>query len=231
MNFSKRTHALISGISLLIMALAAGYSYGYVYNSLVIPDNPSATLTNLDNSLVMFGSSVIGWLVILVTDILVAWSLYKYFVTVNHKISIATGLVRVVYSAFLAFAIYHLGTAWKILYVALPDASTFMDLFNAFEKYWSLGLIVFGLHLIGLGYLSLKSNSVPTWIGWLLYIAGISYSVIHGANAIVPDAVDTIALAEMIMGIPMAVAELGLAVWLLWKGGKKPNNIKAGRMA
>jgi hypothetical protein len=84
---------------------------------------------------------------------------------------------------------------------------------------------VFGVHLLGLGYLSLKSNTVPQWMGWLLYVAGLSYMAINATKAIALQAADTIAMAEMIMGAPMAIAELGLAVWLLWKGGKRKKSL------
>ena len=220
MKNTNRKHAIIGGASLILMALAAGYAYGYVQSSIVVADDPATTLSNLKNATGLFGSGVIGWLIILITDLLVAWSLYRFFVQVDAKISLATGLIRAVYSAVLAFAIYHLATIWQLASTATSDAQAVMDLISGFEKYWSLGLFVFGVHLVGLGYLSLKSNTVPKWMGWLLYIAGVSYSAIHAAKALVPEAADTIAMAEMILGAPMALAELGLAVWLLLKGGK-----------
>ena len=221
MKTPKRTYALISGIALIIMAVAAGYAYGYVQNSLIVDGNPSTTLKNLNNATGLFGSAVIGWFIILITDLLVAWGLYKYFTTVNSKVAAVTGLVRAFYSLILAVAIYQLIAVWQMLYSAIPDEIALMNLYNSFEKYWSLGLIVFGLHLIGLGYLSLKSNSVPKWLGWLLYFAGISYSLINGVKALIPNATDTIAIVEMSVSGPMAIAELGLAIWLIWKGGKK----------
>ena len=109
------------------------------------------------------------------------------------------GLIRAIYSVILALAIYQLVVVWQMLYSANQDEIVLMNLYTSFEKYWSHGLIVFGLHLIGLGYLSLKSNSVPKWLGWLLYFAGISYSFINGAKAVIPNAEETIATVEMIL--------------------------------
>ncbi|MEQ9102818.1 MAG: DUF4386 domain-containing protein [Imperialibacter sp.] len=220
MKNSNRKDAIVAGVSLIVMALAAGYAYGYVQSSLVVVGNPAATLTNLNNTPGLFGSGVIGWFIILITDLLVAWSLYRFFAQVDAKISIATGLVRAVYSAILGFAIFHLVGVWQMLFSTNQEAVTVMNLVAGFEKYWSLGLIVFGVHLLGLGYLSLKSNFVPKWMGWLLHIAGLCYMGIHSAKAMAPQAADTIAMAEMILGAPMAIAEMALAVWLIWKGGK-----------
>ncbi|CAD5249396.1 MULTISPECIES: DUF4386 domain-containing protein [unclassified Imperialibacter] len=220
MKNSNRKDAIVAGVSLIIMALAAGYAYGYVQNSLVVVGNPAATLTNLNSATGLFGSGVIGWCIILITDLLVAWSLYRFFAQVDARISLATGVVRAVYSAILAFAIFHLVGVWQMLFVANQDAVALVNLVAGFEKYWWLGLILFGFHLLGLGYLSLKSNAVPKWIGWLLYVAGLSYMAINATKAIAPQASDAIAMAEMILSAPMAVAELALAVWLVWKGGK-----------
>ncbi len=221
MKNPNRTYALISGIALIIMAIAAGYAYGYVQSSLIVEGNSSITLTNLNNAIGLYCSGVIGWIIILITDLLVAWGLYKYFAAVNSKVAVVTGLVRTLYSAILALAIYQLVVVWQMLNSTNQDEIAIMNLFSSFEKYWSLGLIVFGLHLIGLGYLSLKSNSAPKWLGWLLYFAGICYSLLNGAKTVDPGSEETIAMVEMILSAPMAIAELGLAVWLIWKGGKK----------
>ncbi|WOK07807.1 DUF4386 domain-containing protein [Imperialibacter roseus] len=220
MENSNRKDAIVAGVSLIIMALAAGYAYGYVQSKLIVVGNPAATLTNLNSATGLFGSGVIGWMIILITDLLVAWSLYRFFAQVDARIALATGVVRAVYSAILAFAIFHLAGVWQMLFSANQDAVALMNLVAGFEKYWSLGLILFGVHLLGLGYLSLKSSTVPKWMGWSLYVAGLSYMAIHGAKAIAPQAYDAIAMAEIILGAPMAVAELALAVWLVWKGGK-----------
>ncbi|MEQ9378070.1 MAG: DUF4386 domain-containing protein [Imperialibacter sp.] len=221
----NRKDAIVAGVSLIIMALAAGYAYGYVQSSLVVVGNPAATLTNLNNTPGLFGSGVIGWFIILITDLLVAWSLYRFFAQVDAKISFATGLVRAVYSGILAFAIFHLAGVWQMLFSANQDAVALMNLVAGFEKYWSLGLILFGVHLLGLGYLSLKSSTVPKWIGWSLYVAGLSYMAINAAKAMAPQAADAIAMAEMILGAPMAIAEMALAVWLIWKGGKRKKSV------
>lgn len=220
MKIIERNYAILSGTALIIMAIAAAYSYGYVQNRLIVPGDSNATLMNLKKATDLFERGIIGWFVILMADILVAWSLWKFFTPVNSKVSFATGLVRIIYSIILAFAIYHLVNAWQILHYVNPDALAIANLLGAFEKYWSLGLIVFGFHLMGLGYLSIYSKSTPKWIGLLLYIAGVSYTITHGVKSAIPEASNTIATVELILGIPMAISELGLAIWLILKGGR-----------
>lgn len=221
MSLTNRKYALIAGISLILMAIVAGYAFGYVHNNLVVADDPATTFTKLKNSRFLFGTGVIGWLVIFIMDLLVAWSLYKYFASVQQTTSLYTGLIRGVYSLVLGFAIIQLVVAWQLLNDSNATAELLMEKLDHFETYWSLGLILFGLHLVGLGYLSLKSKEVPKWLGWLLYFAGVCYTMINGAKATMPNAAAEIAQVEIALSAPMAVAEIGLAIWLTRKGGRK----------
>lgn len=217
---------MLSGVSLLIMVLAAGFSYGYVFDQLIDKANPDATLYSLQNDTPLFFSGISGWLLILITDLLVAWGLYHFFKKVDRQISLIAGLLRGLYALVLAIAIYQLIAVWKMLGNPNTEADALFLHIELFENYWSYGLIIFGLHLIGIGCLSVKSGMVPKWMGILLWIAGASYSIIHGAKAIFPNATQIISNIEMIMGAPMAIAEIGLAIWLILKGGKAKINLK-----
>lgn len=46
MQNKEKKQGIIAGISLLIMAIVAGFSFGYAHNSLVA-DSPEKTFTNL----------------------------------------------------------------------------------------------------------------------------------------------------------------------------------------
>lgn len=217
---NRRKFALLSGLLLLLMALSAGYAFGYVYQKLVIPENSIETYSNLTGSTFLFGTCVAGWLLIVITDFLVSWGLYNYFLKVNKILSLITATFRIVYSCVLTVAVMQLIIAWYSIYMGTSDHLSLMNYLNEFEYYWSLGLIIFGFHLVGLGYLSVKSSEVPKWIGVLLYIAGPSYIIIHTANFIIPSAANSILIMESVLSLPMALAEIGLAFWLVFRGGK-----------
>ncbi len=210
--------ALIAGCSLLLMAITAGFAFGYAHTSLVVPGEPSLTLANIQNAAGLFDYELIGWGIILITDLLVALSLYWFFRPVDKLTSLITGVIRLVYAAILAIAIYQLLAAWSLASTNSPDANKVMELISNFEAYWSLGLIIFGLHLVGLGCLSYKSKAVPQWIGFLLYVAGVSYIVINLMKALMPQIMEIIVAAEIVLSAPMAISELAFAVWLLRKG-------------
>lgn len=219
MILPSRKYAIISGLSLIAMALAAGYAYGYVYSSLVVPDNPALTIENIRSLPDVFLGGVIGWIVIFLLDILVAWGLHQFLKDAHPGISLATALVRVMYAWVLGIAILHLFAVADMVQ-GTPTAAQVMHELKAFESLWSQGLILFGVHLFGLGILTLRARDIPNLWGGLLLFAGLCYSGLHLAKELAPMYLGQIVRIEMALSLPMALAEIGLAFWLILKGGK-----------
>jgi len=222
---TNRYSALIAGIGLILMAIVAGFSYGYAHNSIVEMADPEATINNLRFSAQLFNMEIIGWIIILLLDITVAWALYLFFKKENNKISLSTAIIRLIYSAILGVAIFNLIQIQSILNgIHLMNQSVLnmkvMSNLSAFEKWWSLGLIVFGFHLLGLGYLALTSKNIHWFWGVMLVIAAISYIAIHSAYNIFLNFEGQVKMIETILIIPMTFGEIGFAFWLVIRGGK-----------
>ncbi|AEV31311.1 hypothetical protein Oweho_0289 [Owenweeksia hongkongensis DSM 17368] len=218
-NTSLSRFAIIAGASLLLMAITAGFSFGYAHSKIVLLDDANTTLQNLIISKGLFQAEILGWCLILVLDVIVAWALYYFFKSVNKSISALTAWIRIIYSIILGMAIGQLMTICKLLEeTSEGTAQIVMEHIQSFENIWTLGLIVFGFHLIGLGYLALKSK-LRFW-GVLLIVAGFSYSLVCTLKQF--QSLESLAAnLEMILSIPMTVGELGFAVWLLVRGKKR----------
>lgn len=93
---------------------------------------------------------------------------------------------------------------------------------NAFNTEWAIGLEVFGFHLFLLGCLVIKSGYIPRIIGVLLIITSLCYLITNFANLLLPNYENYKAIIELVLSVPMAIGELSLAFWLLFKGGKRP---------
>ncbi len=225
MHSKEKKHGVIAGISLIIMAVTAGFAFGYAHNKLVT-NSPDITLNNLTANKTLFFAELSGWSLIFITDLIVAISLYYFFRKTSKQVSIITAGIRIVYTLLLGISILQL---FKIIPVLSVDNIIAEELtiyettlhLQQFEKLWSVGLIIFGLHLIGLGYLSVKSKSVPSLFGYLLYFAGVCYSFLHSSRQ--SNFFDTAAInsIENILALPMALAEILLAFWLIYNGLKK----------
>jgi hypothetical protein len=222
MQYKEKRQGIIAGIALLIMAIVAGFSFGYVHSNLIV-DSPEITIKNLMVNKSLFYAELLGWTIIFITDLIVAIALYFFFRSVSKQISMITAFIRIVYTLILGIAIIHLFKIVPILSLdnIITDQPAFSDTLSnlqLFDKIWSIGLIVFGLHLIGLGYLSIKSKSVPKLLGYLLYFGGISYTLLHTSIQLSLFNTKTLNTIENILALPMALAEILLAFWLLYNG-------------
>ncbi len=224
----QRKSALTAGISLIIMALAAFFSYGFVHESLVVQGDASATFNNITSSNMLFKAEIFGWVIILITDIVVAWAFYIFLEPINKSLSLLGAWLRLTYAAILGMAILNLifvlllskGTDYLSLFKIDQLQALMMLFFDAFESIWSIGLIIFGGHLMIVGYLAFKSDSIPKVIGILLLLASIGYIVIHLCKTFLPQYDGVISILNIVFIVPMIVGELGFGIWLLLRGGK-----------
>jgi Domain of unknown function (DUF4386) len=131
-------------------------------------------------------------------------------VPANKSLSALAAWLRVIYGGIFIFAISKLYVALQVI---TPDGTQTMSFLKAFQSIWDMGLILFGFHLLVLGYLVFKSDYVPKWLGAFLVLAAVGYIV---------DGVGKTLSADYNLNIAQFtfVGEVLLIFWLLWKGIK-----------
>jgi len=223
---SQRQAAIIGGIALLIMTISAIFASGFVHGNLIIPGDSEATTNNIIKFQFLFRTGVISWLIILVSDIVVAWAFYIYFKRVNKSLSLLSAWFRLSYTGILAIAISCLIVVLLLIdtnYISIMQGdqqyNNVMLFINAFNEIWNFGLIVFGVHLLLVGFLAIKSKYTPKIIGIILLIASASYFIVHSSYLLFPQYHQIIAVIENILSIS-AMGEVVFGIWLLIKGGK-----------
>lgn len=220
----ERKSALIAGIALIIMAVVAGFTYGYLHQSFIVEGNPEATFRNLTSNIPLFHVEIFGWLFILILDVVVAWALYVFFREENKRLSLLTASLRIVFVFIFGVAIFNLLPILNIINGNVAEvqaaAEQIMKSVESFETIWSLALIIFGFHLLALGILTLHAKNIHNFWGILLVFAAVSYTLIHSAKFLLPEFENQIATAEIILSLPMAFGEVGFAFWLIIRGGK-----------
>ncbi|WP_042197233.1 DUF4386 domain-containing protein [Paenibacillus camerounensis] len=224
----QRTAAIISGIGLLIMALVAAFSYGYAHSALLTEGDANATLQSLLKQKNLFRAELAGWIIILVLDIIVAWSCYLFLKPINQPLSLLGAWLRLIYTAILGIAVMNLlfvqllttDTEYTQGYTSVHLGGQILLYLKAFDAMWSVGLIVFGGHLLVLGMLALRAVNVPGWVAVLLLIASAGYIFTHVCKLLLPEYEAVGEIVEDVFIIPMSAGELGFALWLLFRGGK-----------
>ena len=225
MNSSNKTSlgsaALIAGIGLLIMVIAAPYAELYVFPKLFLFNNAAETAKNIIANKALFVSVIFGYLITFICDIVVAWALYILLKPVNENLSLLTAWFRLVYAIISLVALLNLVTVFRLLNT--QDYSTefkpdqlliFVTLsLREFRNHWYFGLLFFSIHLGLLGYLVLRSKYIPKILGVLLIIAGLGYLLSNLKPFLFPG-------INLDFAVYTFWGELIFMLWLLIKGSR-----------
>jgi hypothetical protein len=147
----------------------------------------------------------------------VAWALYVLLKPVNETLALLVGWLRLAAPAVFAMALANLlnvaqlvgGAADSVLPADQLGAQVTASI-ASFDNGWDMSLAIFGLHLLGLGFLLFKSADFPRFLGILVVVAGGGYLADSFTRILVPDFVFTFSLFTF-------VGEALLIFWLLWR--------------
>lgn len=192
------------------MAILSPIAYLNTFQRLVKFDDASLTAQNISNSMGAFRTAILLLFVVALVDVLVAWALYIVLMPVNKNLSSLAAWLRVIYSGIFIFAISKLYVA---LQVVTADGTQAMTYLKAFQSIWDKGLILFGFHLLILGYLSFKSGYVPKWLAFFLLLAALGYIVDGFGKTLSPTY--NLSISQFTF-----IGEVLLIFWLLWRGIK-----------
>jgi hypothetical protein len=191
--------------------------------SVVVPGDPAATISNLMASESMFRFGMVAETVIVLVEIVVSAILYVLLKPVSRPLSLASALARFAQSILQAVNLFTAVPALLLLggagYLATFEPGQlnalvllFMDV-NAFVIIiWGL---IFGFHLLLLGYLVYKSGFWPRVLGILLLLASLGYLAQSYGHILAPQYDDLLATVVIVVAVP---GELAFTIWLLWKG-------------
>jgi hypothetical protein len=208
---NTRTIAKVTGWSLVAMAIIAGISLGYAYDKA-----QSEFVQHAENSITLFKVVLFGILLTVILDFTVSFTLYKFFEKDNRVISLTSAVFRVIYTLIFGVAATSLISNLSIW---TTNPTLIVANFAKFQFIWHGGLIIFGVHLVLIGFLMSIHQKIPKILWVLTVIAGLSYSIINFLKVVTPSLEQLTQSLEMILMLPMIVGELGLAIWLIIKGG------------
>jgi hypothetical protein len=215
-DISQRKVALIAGLGLLGMALLAPFALLGVLPNLVVPADAAATVNNFIASEGLFRIAIAAVLIVTMLDILVAWALYVLLRPVNRTVALLVGWLRLVAAAAFLAALTNLLDVAQLLggaeRSALQPEQVQAQVMASIASF-DIMLAIFGLHLLGLGYLLFRSADFPRFLGVLVVIAGGGYLADTFTRILIPDFVFTFSVFTFI-GEPL------LIVWLFYRAIK-----------
>ena len=226
----------LTGVGYLLIFITGIYANFFVLENLIVTGDAVLTTTNLSANAMLLRTGIMSFVIMVVLDVLLAWSLYIIFKPVNKNLSLLSGWLRLVNATVFSIALYHL--LGVVHLTAGPDylktmasdqiSAHIMISIAAFNNTWLIGLIFFGLHLPLLGYLAIRSGFIPKILGILLIIAGAGYLIDSMANFLFVGYADYKDFFSMIVIVPGIIGELSFTLWLLLKGVKKQPETSTG---
>ena len=235
-NNSQRTAAKVAGIAgLLTFAIVVIGNY-FLLGPLVIPRNAADTARNILAHQTQFRFALICFITYGIGAIVLLTALYIILAPVNRGLALAGALFRLVFAMLWLIAPLNSLAALRLLgdasYLKVFEPGRLQALARAqiaasLDDYY-VGLPFFGLAATACAWLWLKSNYIPRGLSifgvvasaWCVLCA-VVYLIFPEFNKIVND---------YIFDSPMALFELAVSFWLLFKGLKPaaPRQVRAG---
>lgn len=227
-----RRWALIGGIALLLMAAVAVFANFLVLEKLVTPGDALTTASDIASSKGLFQAGIAGWFAIAALDVLAALALFHVVRPVSARLAAVGAWSRTLYGVVLGAATLQLLAILGLLDGPMTAASSAEVLHKteAFTDIWHAGLVLFGVHLMVVGYLAFRSGYIPKPVGAVVAIAGFGYLF---------DAAVRVAVADpsLSLSVITGLGEFVLGVWLVTRSrrialpvsARGANDERAGR--
>lgn len=220
---SPRTYARVAGVLYLIIFILGPFAFFLGRTSVVVPGDATATAANVMASESVFRIGMVAESVIVLVEIVLAAILYVLLRPVSQPLSLAAAFARLAEAIVQAVNLLTSVPALLLLagagYLTVFEPDQLDALVLLFLDANAFGILVwgllFGFHLLLLGYLVYKSGFWPKILGILLLIASIGYLAQSYGHILAPQYDDLLSTVVLVMTIP---GELAFTVWLLWKG-------------
>ncbi|MGZ8737946.1 MAG: DUF4386 domain-containing protein [Nocardioides sp.] len=215
---SARSGGLVAGVALLLMAVVAPIGLLLGVDGLVTDGDAARTATDITASEGTFRLGVASLYLVVVLDVVVAWALLRFFNPVSRELSRLAAWFRLAYSGVFLVAIGQLAGIPGLLDANITTSGFDTEQLQAqallkadnFHDIWFAGLVLFGAHLVLIGYLAVRSGYVPKLLGALVVVAGVGYALDTFTDVMSqgsPYAVSTVTF----LGEPL------LALWLVFR--------------
>ncbi|MEO9865474.1 MAG: DUF4386 domain-containing protein [Yoonia sp.] len=216
--------ARYAGALYLAIAVCGGFSIGYVPMQIVGPDGVTS-IANLAANEGLFLLGVFADCAVILFELAITAVLYQLFRSISPLISTIALISRAGMIVVMGLNLL----IWVLPYALMQSASgphVSPEMVQLSFRAHDLGVFVwqlfFGVHLLALGWLTLRSSIVPTILGRGLFIGAFGYLIQGVAELMFIDLPIINALVILLL-IIVTVSEISFGLWLLIRGARKPS--------
>jgi hypothetical protein len=228
---SPQPYARIAGALYLIIIVFGIFGELFVRASVIMPGDAAATASNITTASGLFRLGFVADSIMFLSDVALAVLLYVLLKPVSKVVALVAMCFRLAQTAVLALNLLHYHAAILLLTSPSYSAAFGSAQLNALAAFfldlhahgYDVGLLLFGVHCLLLGYLVFRSRYLPKVLGVLLVGAAFAYLIGSYTRFLFPGYVVAVAPIYIVA----IISEVSLCLWLLIKGV----NLQAWEMA
>ena len=207
-TLSEKSYARVIGLLYLLIAISGGFSIAYV-PSIIVGETGAESVQNLSNNTGLFQIGLFADVLVFLFEVVITAMLYNLMKKENKTYSLVAAFSRVGMAIIMGVnLIIYLVPLYLIKSkVLLGDALN--SVVDVLFEIHSLGIYVwglfFGLHLLFLAPMIIKSQWFPTWIGFLMFVGSFGYLTDSIYQLILPQHI----VIDIITGVLLALVTIG----------------------
>lgn len=212
--------ARTAGIWYLLMAISGIIGFAILHPKIYVED-PQNTLILLTEKQHLARLRLITELIIIISQVLTALWFYQLFRKIHHMAAWAVGIWGTLNAVMILLSAQAIASSISIaLSDQLMEQKLMMiELLSEQSSHaWQIGGLFFGLWLIPLGLIIIKSKRMPIWLGRTLIIGGVCYVADLFLSYLVIDF-----FLQDYLTIPATIGEFWMIGYLLLFGIRPEN--------
>ena len=220
MRSTKKT-ARLAGLLFLMMVVFGLLAEVMFRQKLFVVNDVVLTANNIMSNSFLYRMGIISELLMTLSYLLTAFVLYKLLSSVDKQMAAAmvvfaaAGCVLLMFNVLIELAPLYIlsGNAYLGDFSMAQQQSLAMFFYNLYQHGYMIGQIFFGLWVLPLGVLIIKSGFIPKILGHLFIIETLFALTSVFVHFLVPNAT-----LETVLMLPMMVAEFSFMFYLLIRG-------------
>ncbi len=224
-NF-QRTRARITGFLYLLIIICAGYSQGFIRESLIVFDDAIVTAENILSDEWLFRLGLVADLIAFLLDTVVAILLYQLLKPAGKTLAMIAMTFRLLAHPAIGsinllnhmMALEVLKSGHEMGIAALQAPSLALTFLEAHRNGYLIAGAFFGIHCFLLGILIYRSGKIPHVFGFLMIGAALGYIMESFGNFLFQGNETWLSWT---VGLSAAVGEVGLTFYLIIKGVRR----------
>jgi hypothetical protein len=212
---TMRRWAQLTGLAYLVLFVSGIVGFLLIRRQLYVPDDAMRTAANL---VAHEGLARVGIAVDLVTVLAQALAAVGFFLVFRRVDSVGAGSITafgLVNCPVVLMAIAFSATALQVALRGGPtSASEALTLYDLNAATWNTAGVFMFMWLIPMGWLTLRSGSMPRVLGWILVVGGVLGVLSTFVSVLAPDASGL----AVVLALAVIPGEVWIIGYLLIKG-------------